>query len=81
MEAVSPAPNFMHASRKEATHITTPEFEAIRCSSLAKILKQRHEWTYGPEFGSLLSDRASDSRALHLALRVDDLRKISPPIP
>jgi hypothetical protein len=58
--------------------MTTPELEAIRYSTNISIAQtymlSRSGNTYRPELSSLLSDGASDGRALHLTLGVDDLR-------
>lgn len=63
--------------------MTTPEFEAIRCmvdisvcgltgASVEVVVVLRLE-TYRPQLGGFLADRASDGRALHFTLGVDDL--------
>lgn len=36
-------------------------------------MQAQHGKTYRPELSGLLGDRASDSTALHLTLRVDNL--------
>lgn len=58
------------------SYMTTPELLAIRWRRNVRIcgFSKRKGSTYGPQLSSLLADGASDGRALHLTLGVDDLQ-------
>lgn len=64
-------------ARSKRLYMTTPELLAIRCGGrVSSVAQVCGEWfvTYGPQLSSLLTNGASDGRALHLTLGVDDLR-------
>ena len=69
------SPAYANIPSHPTTYITTPEFEAIRCDSLAyRVQHTIGKLTYRPQLRRLLRHRASNGRTLHLSFRIYDLR-------
>lgn len=58
-------------------YMTTPELLAIRWGGLVASQMDGNRSAYRPQLSGLLADGASDGRALHLALGVDNLSRVS----